>query len=200
MPAISTKERILDAAIHLFNERGTASVSTNHIAAEAGLSPGNLYYYYGDKEDIIRAVFNRLDRFWDASYVLPADRMPTLDDLRSMVEETYVGLWNYRFFYRELGALIGRDAELGQQFRVVRERGLAGTESLLHTFVAAGVLAEPEDPAALPELAETLMLIVEFWLPFEESGRVTPEPERIRDGAGRMMRVLRPRLRQPTST
>ena len=45
-----TRGRILDAARRLFNERGTAAVSTNHIAAEAGLSPGNLYYHFADKQ------------------------------------------------------------------------------------------------------------------------------------------------------
>ena len=54
-----TRGRILDAAQRLFNERGTAAVSTNHVAAEAGLSPGNLYYHFTDKQEIIRALHER---------------------------------------------------------------------------------------------------------------------------------------------
>ena len=41
-----TKERILSAALRLFNSQGTAGVSTNHIAEAAGLSVGNLYYHF----------------------------------------------------------------------------------------------------------------------------------------------------------
>src|SRR5215210_4307966 len=95
----STKERVLGAALRLFNEKGTAAVSTNHIAEAAGISPGNLYYHYRNKEEII------------------------------------AGLWEYRFFYRELAALTRRDEGIRDRYLKVRERGLSGTEALLRGFV-----------------------------------------------------------------
>ena len=55
-----TRDRILDAALELFNERGTAAVTTNHVAARAGISPGNLYYWFSDKDEIIRELYTRL--------------------------------------------------------------------------------------------------------------------------------------------
>src|SRR3954451_23208441 len=150
---MGTKERIVEAAIRLFNERGTA-VSTNHIAEEAGISPGNLYYHFRNKEEIIRAIFGRMMAAWEATFELPPDRAPTLTDVRGMLEETYSVLWEYRFFYREFVALLRRDPELGRSYREVRESGLANTEFLLGTFVTSGILREPEDPDALPGLAK----------------------------------------------
>jgi AcrR family transcriptional regulator len=191
----NTRDRVVDAAVRLFNESGTAAVSTNHIAEAAGVSPGNLYYHFRNKEEIIREIWARIDAHWDASYTLPGGGEPTLRDMRRMVDETFSGLWEYRFFYRELGALTRRDPELAVRFRAVRERGLAGTEELLRGFVEAGVLREPEDPAALPELARALMLVAEFWLAFEEAGDEAMGPERVGEGAGLMMRVLEPRLK-----
>src|SRR5215210_7386397 len=190
----STKERVLGAALRLFNEKGTAAVSTNHIAEAAGISPGNLYYHYRNKEEIIRKIFERVDAFWGEAYSLPADRAPTLGDMRAMVEETFAGLWEYRFFYRELAALTRRDDGIRARYLKVRARGLSGTEALLRGFVEAGVLREPEDEATIPELAKTLMLIAEHWLPFAEAGGEEPGPDRMREGAALMMRVLRPRL------
>jgi len=190
----STKDRVVGAAVRLFNERGTAAVSTNHIAEAAGISPGNLYYHYRNKEEIIREIFERIDAFWDDAYSLPADRAPTLGDMRAMVEETFAGLWEYRFFYRELAALTRRDPGIQERYVKLRERGLSGTEALLRGFVGGGVLEEPEDEAAIPELAKTLMLIAEHWLPFAEAGGGAPGPDREREGAALMMRVLRPRL------
>ena len=190
----STRDRIVGAAVRLFNESGTAAVSTNHIAEAAGVSPGNLYYHFRNKEEIIREIWTRIDAHWGSSYALPAGGGPTLPDMRRMVDETFAGLWEYRFFYRELGALTRRDPELADRFRVVRVRGLAGTEELLRRFVEAGVLQEPESQAALPELARALMLVAEFWLAFEEAGDESMGPDRVREGAGLMMRILAPRM------
>ena len=189
---MATKERIVGAAVRLFNERGTAAVSTNHIAEEADISPGNLYYHFRNKEEIIRAIYGRMMAVWEATFELPQDRTPTLTGVRGMLEETYSVLWEYRFFYREFVALLRRDPELGQSYREVREGGLANTEFLLGSFVAGGILREPEDPEALPDLAKLFWLIVEFWLPFVEMGEEAVVPERSREGVGLMMRVLKP--------
>ena len=53
MKRVSTKEAIVITAIELFNEKGTAAVSTNRIAEAMGISPGNLYYHFRNKEEII---------------------------------------------------------------------------------------------------------------------------------------------------
>ena len=60
MTTLVTRKRILETALRLFNEFGTAAVSTNRIAAEAGISPGNLYYHYRNKEEIIRGLVEDL--------------------------------------------------------------------------------------------------------------------------------------------
>ena len=57
---MSTREKILDTALALFNKEGTAAISTNHIAEAAGISPGNLYYHFRNKEEVIRELFERL--------------------------------------------------------------------------------------------------------------------------------------------
>jgi len=188
-----TRKEVVGAAIRLFNERGTAAVSTNHVAEEAGISPGNLYYHFRNKEEIIRAIFDRVDAHWEASYALPGGGDPALQDLREMVEHTFAGLWEYRFFYRELGALTRRDPELAARHVKVRERGVAGTEALLLAFLRAGVLSGPEEADAISRLAGTLMLVAEFWLPFEETGPA-PVKDPSREGAAIMMQILEPYL------
>ena len=179
------------AAVRLFNESGTAAVSTNHIAEEAGISPGNLYYHFRNKEEIIREIWARIDALWDRSYALPLDGSPSVEDLVTMVEETFLGLWGYRFFYRELGALTRRDPELRRRYLIVRERGLDGTEALLRGFVETGVLRGLGGRDEVVRLAKVLMLVAECWLPYEETASGELEPEQ---GVALMMQVLRPHL------
>lgn len=57
MKARKTKDRILDTSIRLFNERKASNVSTVQISTEMGISPGNLYYYYDNKEEMIRYIW-----------------------------------------------------------------------------------------------------------------------------------------------
>ena len=66
---------------HPLQHRGTAAVSTNHIAEAAGISPGNLYYHFHNKEEIIRELFERSFAATDAGFELPEDAAPTLADL-----------------------------------------------------------------------------------------------------------------------
>jgi AcrR family transcriptional regulator len=117
---MGTRDRILDAALALFNEQGTGAVSTNHIAAAIAISPGNLYYYFRNKEDIIRALFERLFAAWDETFQLPANEPPGLADMERMIAGNYHIIWDYRFAYRELAALLQNDPELQAQYQAVR--------------------------------------------------------------------------------
>jgi AcrR family transcriptional regulator len=155
---MKTRERILATALRLFNEAGTAPVSTNHIADALGISPGNLYYHFRNKEEIIRALFEQQFARWDEPNTLSDERMPTLADLQQIVRATFVTAWEYRFIYRELIALLMLRAPL-----FGRWLGLSGM--LLGLGVATGLL----EPAgwelagtinALSYLAWALWLIV----------------------------------------
>jgi TetR/AcrR family transcriptional regulator len=55
-----TAEAILDAAEPLFGSQGFAATTIKQIGAAAGLNPALIYYYFGSKEDLYRAILNRL--------------------------------------------------------------------------------------------------------------------------------------------
>src|SRR5215216_5193871 len=129
---MSTREKILDTALALFNKNGTATVSTNHIAEAAGMSPGNLYYHFHNKEEIIRALFERLHAANAAGFELPIGKQPSLHDLQEFIRFNYKTLWQYRFAYRELVALLRSDPKLKNRFVEVRQRGLEGFRQLVN--------------------------------------------------------------------
>jgi AcrR family transcriptional regulator len=189
---MKTPERILATALRLFNEAGTAPVSTNHIADALGISPGNLYYHFRNKEEIIRALFEQQYARWDALYALPDDRMPTLADLQQLVRATFVTAWEYRFMYRELIALLRRDAQLQRRWVEIRTRGFDGFRQLVELFVAAGVLHTPGDPSVVTRLAELCWLLGEFWLASVEVSGETVDAAQMERGVGLMLQVLDP--------
>ena len=189
---MSTRERIIDTAVQLFNEEGTTAVSTNHIARAAGISPGNLYYHFRNKEEIIRAIYARLRPIWEATVSVPSDRLPTLADLERIIDDHFRILWEYRFFYREMPALLRRDPELMASYHEVREAGLANVEGLLRIFTQVGVLDVPDPDRALPELARIIWVLADFWFPFAELDRITGDQVDLQEGRALILRVLSP--------
>ena len=191
---MSTREKILDTALTLFNTKSTAEVSTNHIAEAATISPGNLYYHFRNKEEIIRNLFERWFQANDAAYNLPADKLPTLADLQQLVKTTYKILWQYRFAHRELAALLRADPELRSRFMVVRKRGFEGFHQLFNAFVDAGIFKRSITEETIENLAEIIWMLTEFWLSsLEISGRTINESQMDR-GVELMMQVLQPYL------
>lgn len=191
---MSTRDRILKAALALFNQQGSGAVSTNHIAAATEISPGNLYYHFRNKQDIIRALFERLFARWDETYQLPSDRAPVLADFEGLIAGNYQLIWDYRFAYREMAALLHNDPDLQAQYQTMRQRGYAGFAELIEAFASAGVLTRPESPQELMALTELCWIVSEQWpVDLELRGRAF-DAAGIQEGIALMRYIFRPYL------
>src|SRR3569833_1281025 len=54
--ALATRDSILDAAELLFEQQGVSRTTLQHIAAEAGVTRGAIYWRFHDKSDLINAL------------------------------------------------------------------------------------------------------------------------------------------------
>jgi AcrR family transcriptional regulator len=191
---MKTRDRILNSALALFNEQGTAAVSTNHIAAAIGISPGNLYYHFRNKEDIIKALFEKLFTAWDDNFRLPSGRAPEIADFEAMIAGNYQVIWEYRFAYREMAALLRSDPELQARYLEVRRSGYKGFVDLFQAFVSAGVLRPLGSEAELTALTELCWIVSELWpTNLELSGREL-NAAGIQGGVELMRHLFRPYL------
>ncbi len=106
---MSRKEAILEAARELFNETGTQSATTNHIAKAMGISPGNLHYHYKNREEIVRLLYIKMRE----ETTPPIELLPKcIADLHEHEKVLIEIRWKYRFFFKEMLSLFARDAEL----------------------------------------------------------------------------------------
>lgn len=191
----TTKDRILDTALALFNERGTDHVTTNHISEALGMSPGNLYYHYRNKAEIVRELFVRIQAEWAENYAVPAGRAPDLDLVEAMLAGNFDIQARYRFFFRDLTLLLHADPELAAGYRAYRETGMANTELLIRLFVQAGVLESPGDAEAIDDLAQLLWLVGDFWLVFKDAGGSPFTPADSDHGVRMFRRIIKPYLK-----
>lgn len=80
--AAENRQRILNAAIRLFEKHGVEQVSMNQIAIEAQIGPGTLYRRYRNKSDLCRDLitdhvdflFDDMDAYMKENAAIPAGR------------------------------------------------------------------------------------------------------------------------------
>ncbi|GLW25686.1 TetR/AcrR family transcriptional regulator [Microbispora triticiradicis] len=65
--AEKTRELIVETALRLFRERGYEATTMRAIAAEAGVSVGNAYYYFTSKEQLVQAYYDRAQASHEAA-------------------------------------------------------------------------------------------------------------------------------------
>jgi AcrR family transcriptional regulator len=190
----TTKDFVIDTAVNLFNEQGTAAVSTNHIAEAAGISPGNLYYHFKNKEDIIRAVLDRMYEEWNAVYVVPTDAAFDLSVLRATLRQNFELLWRYRFFYRELGALVRHDRQLGRRHKAIQAQRQREQLALFDRLAAAGVFKWPRKRSEVDETLTIAWIVGTYWLAYLESSGESNAPDLLQQGVELIVRLFTPYL------
>ncbi|MEL7481047.1 MAG: TetR/AcrR family transcriptional regulator [Pseudomonadota bacterium] len=106
-----TRERILDVAQALFNERRYGSVTTAGLATEVGIAEGNLWYHFNDRKSLLEALFERFETTVTRRLELqPSSESAIADYVRyfsAMAEE----LSTFRFIYRDqadYGPIVGK--------------------------------------------------------------------------------------------
>jgi AcrR family transcriptional regulator len=190
----ATRERILAAARRLFNERGTSAVSTNHIAAAAALSPGNLYYHFADKREIIRALHAQYAAAHEKRWRPRLDARENLAQLRGNLAAGVELAWEYRFLEREILALLRADPELRVAYREVYGRRIGEWLAFGEQLVAQGLLRPPRPPRSLRDLAVALWLVAQGWLPFLDLTGNPQNPRQVARGIELVLVVLDPYL------
>ena len=163
-PRIKTRERIIQGSLELFNAQGERSVTTNHIAAHLGISPGNLYYYFRNKQAIIAELFALYEGQVEQFLRRPEGRALTVDDKTFYLEALLAAMWHYRFLHRDLEHLLEADAELAERYRAFAQRCMVQARGVYQGFVEAGILLM--DPPQVEALTLNSWIIMTSWVRF----------------------------------
>ncbi|MGA0560321.1 TetR/AcrR family transcriptional regulator [Larkinella sp. VNQ87] len=162
---MTTKERILARALQVFNEQGVDAVTVRTIAAELGMSHGNLCYHFPNTEVIIERLYDelvvRLNTGIDALAVLST---VTMELLVALSRQSFELLYDYRFLLRDFAGIMRRIPVLAG-----RHRELIGRRKTVFRFFLAQMRANgwyrPEPYPGFDEhFLEQVFIIGDFWL------------------------------------
>ena len=117
-----TPRRILNTSLALFNRHGEANVTTNQIANELDISPGNLHYHFKRKRVIVTRLFEAFGAEMNEVLLDPGDRALDLEDLWLYLHLLFETVARYRFIYKDINDLLERYENLRRPFSRILER------------------------------------------------------------------------------
>jgi AcrR family transcriptional regulator len=192
-----TAERILEVTLELFNRFGEPNVSTTLISAELRISPGNLYYHYPAKDELINALFDRYERALNE--LLPAaGEVANVEDAWLFLHMLFELVWAHRFLYRDLNDLLSKNRRLETHFQFVLKNKGQAMQQLIDGLQRGGALVI--DRREVEPLATSMVVLATYWLSYEyvRDPRRALEPETaslaLNRGAFHVLSLLVPHL------
>lgn len=192
-----TAQRILEAALELFNRFGEPNVSTTLVAGELNISPGNLYYHYPAKEELINKLYEGYEA--ELNELLHASEgVHDVEDAWFFMHSLFELIWRYRFLYRDLNDLLSKNRHIETEFQQVLANKVLAVRALLGGMSQAGHLAI--DPREVDALAQSMVVVLTYWLSYEfvRNPREALEPAHAQGallrGAHHTLRLLAPYL------
>ena len=165
---MKTRECILEAALELFNENGVSEVTTHHVATKCGISPGNLYYHYRNKEEIIRALFDQaLEFISEQEKAIDKASSATAHTIEQSLTLLSTLNWRYRFLKRDLPIILMNAPSLREKFHFIHQQQIANLNKDLNKAMAYGLIKRLS-PRETMYLSKIFWLVALFWPTFLE--------------------------------
>ena len=137
---MKTRDRILQTSLALFNAEGEANVTTVDIANEMDISPGNLYYHFKGKEEIVGNLFNTFDHEFQQILDAPAAGSLNSEDAWFYLYVVFEHIFNYRFLYRNINDIMERYSGINRQFRRLLFHKLDAADAISKELIEKGIM------------------------------------------------------------
>jgi AcrR family transcriptional regulator len=193
-PKRRTRERILEASLRLFNDFGEPNVTTTVIADDLNISPGNLYYHFRNKDEIVNSLFADFEREIERTLAAPGKRPPSVEDIWLFLHLVFELIWKYRFLYRDLNDLLSRNRMLEIHFKQILAHKAKTANAICEGLVAQGEMRASR--GELQALAVNMVVVATYWLSFEyvRNPRNLNESEALANGVYHVMALAAPFL------
>ena len=181
----NTRELILETSLALFNEQGEPNVTTNQIADEADISPGNLHYHFRKKEDIVETLFTRFAEILVPLLEIPGEGPSDPEALWFRIHMIIEAKGQYRFIYKNLSDISERMPRVDRAIRALVSREEKAILGLLLGLEANGAMKVSDEQRLM--LFEQVLLTFTYWIPFAEQF----DPDGMESGAAQVRVIAR---------
>ena len=169
-----TRDKLLEASLILFNERGFNAVTTASIAQQAGVLEGSLWYHFRTKKDILLAHIELLHQVFEGTN-LDADSTDA-ETIIAGIFASYDVIWDFRYILRDdFSAVLDADEPALQTTRLINDFLDTWTEGRIRHAGAHGLL--DTGTTDMEDLSEIILVIGRYWLDF--SGKKYPDTDNL---------------------
>jgi AcrR family transcriptional regulator len=195
-----TRERILETSLLLFNRSGAPHITTADIADEMEISPGNLYYHFRNKDEIIAELLAAFEQRLDGLLAAPAGRVADVEDLWLLLHLLFEAMWDYRFLYRDIDEILSRDRKLASRFARIMQRGTQTVIALCQSMAATGAMRASE--REIEAVADNVALVATYWISYQKlaAGERDTEVISLDRAAFQVLSLIAPYLRGSART
>jgi AcrR family transcriptional regulator len=162
-----TRQRILDVTLGLYNGLGEPNVSTSLIAAELGISAGNLHYHFRRKDELSAALLEQFVSELDALLPPPGWKADHVEDAWLLLHLILEALWRYRFLFRDLSGIMARDRRAGTRLATVFERSVQAARGICLGLAERNLMTATG--AEIDALSANIAVVALYWLSFESA-------------------------------
>ncbi len=199
---MKTKDRILFGALELFNTDGATEVTTNDISRQLKMSPGNLYFHFKNKEQIVREIFKKMATetitVWKPQTKLAQQKQKI--QLIDFIDKNLNLYWKYRFFHREMYILRKKDPDLSKLWHKHLKRTSLLMIILYKHWVKSGHMVPIQSKGEMEFLGELLFVASNSFMQFFETADrgSAPNTKTIEKARRHILRMLMPYLSDET--
>ena len=195
---MKTRDRILHTSLALFNDEGEAECTTIDIANELDISPGNLYYHFKGKDQIIAELFGQYEQALASTLSAPIEG--PLGTERGGVEDNWYYLYvvleemyQYRFFYHNLDDILQRYPGIHRSFKRLIQLKRAALFAICQALLAQSVIDARDQQ--LVGLVDNMTLTLTFWFSYDALLHEERRPQvTIHQGVLQLMTMIAPYL------
>jgi AcrR family transcriptional regulator len=172
---MKTRDRILVTSLELFNLCGEPNVTTIDIANEMDISPGNLYYHFRNKDEIIFELFQSFEANILEVLQSPSDASLDMMDYWMYVHMIFEKIWEFRFLYRDPVAILERNDKLQKKFNRILDRKKEACLGIIVMMQEQSLIEISAQDAQ--RLATNITITATYWLNYQHIRHMSANTE-----------------------
>jgi len=160
---IKTKDKILQTAIKQYNEVGVQGITSRHIAAEMGISHGNLDYHYKTKEDIILAIYEKMREEMSDYFIARNENTSPIEHVHLLLIQLEEFQYSYRFMNLDVLEITRAYPNITELLQKTSEYRKLQMDFLFQQFRSSEYMIQIE-PEIFEQTQHIIRIIITFWL------------------------------------